>query len=156
DFTPHLWRVLSRDPKEVPQNLRDQAVALLNRLFPGIKADARRPEVELTALAKKFYDHKARYIGAKTNPDGSPSLVTVWVWAPARMKVNRLPDVPIGQAEEFYGLRYARWALESKPDYEPAQSLVLSLAAERAIERAKFGHLAATEPTVYRLLADAP
>ncbi|QJX00126.1 hypothetical protein [Frigoriglobus tundricola] len=156
DFTPYLWRVLSRDPKDVPENLRRQALALLNRLYPGTKADTKRPEVELTEIARKFYDHKARYIGAKTNPDGSPSVVPVWVWDAKLMKIERLPEVPIGQAEEFYGLRYARWALESRPDYGPAQGVILALAAERAVERAKFGALATAEPAVYRLLSDAP
>lgn len=156
DFTPHLWRALSRDPKDVPENLRRQAIDLLNRLHPGAKADTKRPEVELTAIARKFYDHKGRYIGAKTNPDGSPTMVPLWVWDDKLMKITRLPEVPIRQAEEYFGLRLARWALESRPEYEPAQSLVLALAAERAIERAKFGSLAVAEPNVYRLLADAP
>src|SRR5205085_10359465 len=102
-----------------------------------VKADSKRPEVELVAAAQRFYDHKARYIGAKTNPDGKPTMVPVWVWDDKLLKLNRIQDVPVGQAEEYYGLRYARWALESKPDYEPAQSLILSLAAERAVERAR-------------------
>ena len=58
--------------------------------------------------------------------------------------------------KEYYGLKYARWALERKPDYEPAQTLILSLAVERAEERGKFGDLARTAPPVYALLADAP
>lgn len=156
DFTPFLWRILSRDPKDVPKELREQSLLLLNRLYPGIKADSKRPEVELVAAARKFYEHKARYIGAKTNPDGSPTVVPVWVWDAKTLKVVRLADVPVGQAEEYFGLRYARWALESKPEFEPAQSLMLSLAAERAVERAKFGRLATAEPGVYRLLSDAP
>ncbi|MBY0456668.1 MAG: hypothetical protein K2V38_04970, partial [Gemmataceae bacterium] len=99
-----------------------------------------------------------RYLGTKTNPDGSPSQVPVWSVAVADgvLKLTRTADVPVGQAEEYYGLKYARWALEAKPDYEPAQALVLSLAAERATDRAKGGHLAVAEPNVYRLLTDAP
>jgi CheY-like chemotaxis protein len=156
DFTPYLWRVLSLRPDQVPANMRDLAISLLTRFHPGSKADSKRPEVELVALARKFYEHKARYLGAKTNPDGSPTRVPLWVWDATLMKINRLSDVPVGQADEYYGLRYARWALESKPDYEPAQGLVLSLASERAIERARFGPLAIAEPAVYKLLADAP
>jgi hypothetical protein len=155
DFTPHLWRILSRPRAESP-TLHDLAIALLNRLIPGAKADTKRPEVELTALARVFYDHKARYTGAKVHPDGRPSTIPIWVWDEKLMRIARLPEVPIGQAEEYYGLRYARWALDSKPDYEPAQSLILSLAAERAVERAKYGFLPALEPGVYKLLSDAP
>lgn len=158
DITPYLWRILSRDPKTVPQNLRELALNLLNRFYPGIKADTKRPEVELVALARRFYDHKARYIGAKTNPDGSPTVVPLWVATveDAVLKLTHLPNVPVGQADEYYGLRYARWALESKPQFEAAQAMILALAAERAVERARFGPLVTTEPGVYRLLADAP
>jgi CheY-like chemotaxis protein len=156
DITPYLWRYLSRDPKDVAPELRKTALALLNRLYPGIKADTRRPEVELTELARKFYDHKARYIGTKTNPDGSPATVPVWVWEEKALKLNKLPEVPVGQAEEYFGLRYARWALDAKPEYEPAQSVILALAAERAVERSRGGILAVTEPDTYRLLAAAP
>ncbi len=157
DFTPHLWRFLSRDPKDVSAELRRTALNLLNRLYPGLKADARNPEAELTAIARKFYDHKARYYGAKTNPDGSPSTVPMWRWNAEKLRVERVtPDVPVGQAEEYYGLMYARWALEAKPEYEPAQALILALAAERAVERARGGNLATAEPDAYRLLAAAP
>jgi hypothetical protein len=156
DFTPNLWRYLSQDPKDVSPELRKRALDLLNRLYPGLKADTRRPEAELVASAKKFYDHKARFFGAKTNPDGSPTMVPLWVWDGATMKLNRLPEVPVGQAEEYYGIRYARWALESKPEYEPAQSIVLALAAERAVERSRAGNLSVTEPEAYRLLSGAP
>ena len=158
DFTPYLWRVLSRDPKVVPANIRAEALEELNRLHPGIKADAKRPEVELVALARKFYDHKARFIGTRRwNPDGTPTTVPIWVWDDKLMKINRLPEVPIGQAEEYYGLRYARWGSWSRSrTSRPRQEVMLALAAERAVERAKFGSLAAAEPGVYKLLADAP
>lgn len=156
DLTPYLWRILLRDPKDVPANLRELATDLLNRFYPGAKADTKRPEVELVALARKFYDHKARYLGAKTNPDGAPSQVPVWVWNDKLLKIDRLADVAVGQAEEYYGLRYLRWALEVKPDYEPAQQLVLALAAERAVERSRYTNLATAEPAAYKLLADAP
>jgi CheY-like chemotaxis protein len=158
DITPHLWRILASDPKTTPQNLRDLALKLLNRFYPGLKPDTKRPEVELVALANKFYNHKARYLGAKTNPDGSPTQVPLWIATTQDnvVKLEKLNDVPAGQADEYYGLRYARWALESKPEFEPAQSMILSLAAERAIERAKFGQLSVAEPGVYKLLADAP
>ena len=157
DFTPYLWRVLARPRADTP-TLHDLAEQLLNRLLPGAKADARRPEAELTAAARTFYEHKARYLGAANDQKGNPTRVPVWVAAldGIVLKVTRLPDVPVGQAEEYYGLRYARWALEIKPDYAPAQSLVLALAAERAVERSHAGNLAVAEPAVYKLLADAP
>ena len=157
DFTPHLWRILSR-PRSANPTLYDLAEQLVNKIVPGTKADTKRPEAELTALARKFYDHKARYSGARTNSDGSPARVPVWVIVQrgAVPELTKLPEVPIGQAEEYFGLRYARWALDAKPDYAPAQGLVLALASERAVERAKGGNLAVAEPAAYKLLADAP
>ena len=155
DLTPYLWRQMT---KPVGQNvaLKELATSLLNRLHPGAKTDTKSPEVELTALARTFYDHEANFAGFKSNPDGTPSTVTLWIIDPKTSKLVKLDDVPKAQAEEYYGLRYARWALDFKPNYEPAQGLFISLAAERAIERAKFGNLAKAEPAVYKLLSDAP
>lgn len=158
DFTPHLWRILAKDPQTVPQNLRVLALNLLNRFYPGVKADSKRPEVELTAIAKTFYEHQARYLDVKTHPDATPTTTALWVTTDRDgvLVLNKLPDVPVRQADEYFGLKYARWALESKPEHEPAQLLILALAAERGIERANYGPLATAEPAVYALLADAP
>lgn len=157
DFGPLLWRIASRDPKAVPPNLRALAFVLLNRLYPGTKADDKRPEAELLTHAQRFYNRRAKYTGTKNNADGT---TTVPLWTAATegnvLKLTKLADVPVGKAEEYYGLKYARWALESKPDYEPARALIISLAAERATERAKFASLATTEPGVYKLLSGAP
>jgi CheY-like chemotaxis protein len=157
DFTPHLWRILAADPKATPRNLRELALALLNRFHPGIKADTKRPDAELVATATRFYNHKALYRGPKADPAGAPT-VPLWVASNEGgvLKLTKLPDVPTGQADEYYGLRYARWALEANPEMGAAQSLILALAAERAVERAKFGPLAVSEPAVYRILAEAP
>jgi CheY-like chemotaxis protein len=158
DLTPYLWRIMAQ-PADTNPTLRQFAEGLLNKLHPGLKAASRVPEAELVAQARTFYNHTARFAGTKTNPDGSPGTVPLWVWdtkVPETPKLVKFDDVPIGQAEEYYGLRYARWALQKKPDYEPAQSLILSLAAERAVERARFGSLAKAEPAVFKLLSDAP
>ena len=126
------------------------------RMNPGVKLDFQKPEARLVAFARTFYNHTARFAATKTNPDGSPSTVPVWIWDAKAEKLIKQEDVPIGNAEEHYGLRFARWALEKKPDYEPAQGIVLTLAAERAMERAHFGNLAIAEPATFRLLSDAP
>lgn len=150
--TPYLWK-LAGDPTNAA--LQKFALGLLDKIYSGT-AEKRAPEAELTNFARAFYDHKARYAATKTNPDGSPAEVPVWVWDAKENKLVKTLNVPVGQADEYYGLRYARWALDRKPDYEPAQSLILALAAERAIERGKFGELSKTDPAVYQLLADAP
>jgi CheY-like chemotaxis protein len=154
DFTPFLWRVAALPPDASPA-FRRLALDVLNRVYDGT-ADRRHPEAELVGIARTFQDHKARYQGAKANPDGTPAQVPLWVWDAAAQKLTKLENVPAPQADEHFGLRYARWALEQKPTFEPAQRLILSLAAERAVERGNFAHLARTDPAVYRMLTDAP
>lgn len=154
DLSPYLWHQLTK-PAGENIALKELATSLLNRLHPGARTDTKSPEVELTALARKFYDHEANFSGLKSNPEGTPSTVKLWIFDPKTSKLVKL-DVPKGQAEEYYGLRYARWALEFKPNYEPAQGLLISLAAEQGMERARFGSLAKAEPAVYKLLSEAP
>jgi CheY-like chemotaxis protein len=141
------------DPNS-PPSLKRLAADTLSKVVPGF--DKRQPEAELVAASRTFADHKARYFGAKANPDGSPATVPVWTWDAKDQKLVKNEEVPVGQADEYFGLRYARWALERKPEYEPAQVLILSLATERAVIRANFGDIAKTDPVVYRMLADAP
>ena len=129
---------------------------MLAKLYPGIKVDTKLPEVELLALARTYYDHTARFAGARDNGDGSPKTVPIWTWDAATSKLVKIEEVPLAQAEEYYGLRYTRWVLEINPAYDQAQGLLLALAAEKAIERAKFGNLAKAEPAVFKLLSDAP
>ena len=158
ELTPVLWRVLAQ-PVDSNPTARLAAEKLLNAMRPGLKAELKVPQAELVAIARTFYEHAARYSGGKTNPDGTSATVPVWVWDTKNAENPKLvknENVPVGQADEYFGLRYARWALETKPDYEAAQGLVLALAAERAVERAKYGHLATAEPGVFKLLSDAP
>lgn len=154
DYRPYLWRVLARTRGGPASEFRRFATAVLNPLGYN-PADERRPEEELVAVARTFFDHKAKFARQTQNPNESPN-VPVWLWDTAANRLAEPREVPLLQAEEYFGLRYGRWALEANPRYEPAQTLVLALAAERAVERGKFGHLARTDPTVYQLLADAP
>jgi len=152
DFTPRLWYAYGK--ADTLPGLRAFAKAALDRMVRDV--ERRDAAAELVALARPFANHKASY-GAAMNPGtGAPAAVAVWQWDAKAEKLVKQPTVPTPQADEFFGLRYARWALDVRPDYEPAQGLVLALAAETAMERGKFGDLARTDPTVYRLLADAP
>jgi CheY-like chemotaxis protein len=155
DLSPFLWNVILQGREKHP-TLYQMAERLLNKLHPGMRTDNLLPEVELTALARGFYEHKARFAGGRDAGAGGTVSVPVWVWNPMADTVSRLPEVPLAQAEEYYGLRYSRWVLNEKPAYEPAQALLISLAAERAIERAKYGNLATLEPAVFKLLSDTP
>lgn len=153
DFRPYLWKLAG---SEASPPLAKFSREVLEKIVDG--AAKKQPESELVAAAKVFADHKAPYLGvAAGNPTaGTPSMVPVWTWNAGTNKLELNAAVPTGQADEYFGLRYARWALEKSSDYEPAQVLMLSIAAERAMDRGKFGDLAKTDPTVYRMLADAP
>lgn len=152
DFRPALWR-MAGNPDNGPA-IRDFARRTLEPLGRG--NDKKDPAEALVELGRPFADRKARFLPGIANPDGTPAPVPVWTWNEADGKVVKQDAVPPYQADEYYGLRYARWALDLRPDYEPAQVLVLSIAAEKAMERGRFGDLARTDPAVYRLLADAP
>lgn len=151
DLRPYLWHLAASD---VSPPLQKYARDVLEKVVAG--AARKLPEAELVAIAKVFADHKANFVGTAASGDGTPSTVPVWTWNAITQKLEKQDAVPVGQADEYYGLRYARWALEKASDYEPAQVLILSLAAERAMDRGKFGELSRTDPTVYRMLADAP
>ena len=151
DLRPYLWHLAASN--ESPP-LQKYAKEVLEKIVAG--ASKKQPEAELVAAAKVFADRKAPYLGTAASGDGTPSTVPVWTWNATTQKLEKQDAVPVGQADEYFGLRYARWALEKASDYEPAQVLVLSLAAERAMDRGKFGELSRTDPTVYRMLADAP
>lgn len=155
DYVPWLWRVMAQTEGVKPEpSTRLFAKSILTTL--GENPDKTDPRAALVAIARTFYDHKARFMGSKTNPDGSPNTVPVWVWDANANKLQEPIEVPVGQAEEHFGLKYARWALEKDPAYAPAQHLILALSAERAAERAKLGDLAKYEPAAYALLASAP
>jgi CheY-like chemotaxis protein len=135
-------------------SLRAYAKTSLDRLYPDV--EKRDPAAEIVALSRPFVDHKAAYAAPANPATGGPVTVPVWVWNAKDEKLVKQPAVATPQADEYFGLRYARWALDIRPDFEPAQAVVLTLAAETAMERGRFGDLARTDATVYRLLTDAP
>ncbi|MGL4551939.1 MAG: hypothetical protein ACRC33_12240, partial [Gemmataceae bacterium] len=88
-------------------------------------------KVALTAEAEKYYRGAVAF--------NDPRAVTVWRWDPKAGTVVRgwpgAADVSASQAEEYYGLRFARQALDIDPDHVPAQVVFLSLALQKAGEK---------------------
>lgn len=152
DFTPALWRAAGNPDNSA--TIRQFALSTLEKLGRG--TDRKDPAAELVALARPFANRTAKFLPAPTGPDGAPAAVPVWTWNEADRRVVKQDGVPPAQADEYFGLRYARWALELRPDFEPAQAVILAIAADKAMERGRFADLAKTDPAVYRLLADAP
>lgn len=148
DFVPALWYLASA-PTGQPTLVRN-ATDLLRQLTGGA-ADTRQAAPELVAAATPLYLRRGQFLLF----DSVTNRVRLWVWDPAAQTV-RLLDLTKSQAEERLGLKYLRWAVDRRPGYEPAEEMFISLATERAVERANFGDLAKGDPAVYRVLAAAP
>ena len=79
----------------------------------------------LTQMAESFYEHKAKIA------DGGKVL---WRWDGQKLPLQ--PEfLERRQAEEFFGLRYAREALELDPTYKPAQIVMLNFILERTYDQ---------------------
>jgi len=150
DPVPHLW-LFTADLKANPEPLRARAREMLKDLLPRDPSADRNTEnlgsaYRLIQFARKFLDHQARF--------ATPVNVFVWKWDGAK-PVSQ--GMSVSDAEEYYGLRFARWALEIKPDYADAQKLFLTLALEKHFARAgDDAPLAKSSPNLYAILATAP
>lgn len=122
---PYLWHLSAAEmyPKVVRERARATLAALLNvdeTVLPPAK-------VALTQLAERYYEHRVRF------PVGRP--IRVWNWSRERSLATEPVALTPHQAEEFFGRRYAREALDLDPTYVPAQTIFLSLTLERAFEK---------------------
>jgi CheY-like chemotaxis protein len=117
---PELWYVTASTRFSEP--IRAQAARTIAAL-KHVETDTLPPaKLALTKLAETYYQHKVRF--------PTPQIV---VWSLDEKK-NQIVDTTLdpSQAEEYYGLRYARFALDLDPAYKPAQVVFLSLALEKA------------------------
>jgi CheY-like chemotaxis protein len=129
-----------------PTDLRRLAAAKLDALRAATGEKPVPAKVLLTRRVDNLLDHKAKFI--------DPQQVTLW-----RLVDNKLVSdrVPVADAEEYFGLRFARRALQLDPADEAAQVAFLTLAVERAVLRAPpSSPLAVAAPKVHDLLAAAP
>jgi CheY-like chemotaxis protein len=148
DITPSLWYFAS---SAAGQPALKQTAASLLRQLTGGSADLRLAAVELVGFATPLYQRKARF----ANFERVKNRVLVWQWDATAGTVRSLEMTP-SQAEEWFGLKYLRWAVERQPGYAPAEELFLSFAIERGVERSNFGDLARGDPGVYRVAVAAP
>ncbi len=149
NIMPLLW-YLASTPGDTATLRRDNAISLL-RSLTGDNYERRQPVAELVKLSEPLYAHKSQFAGLDT----VKNRVKLWSYD-AKAKTLTASEVALREAEERYGLKYLRWAIERNPNDDLAQERFLCIATERAVERAKFADLAKAEPDVYALLASAP
>lgn len=135
---------LAASPAE-SDSVRHLARELITRIRPVARSEVRPAKWELTEAAQRMYRHQEPFV--------KPAAVPVWRWVDDKLV---LTPSTAAQAEEYYGLRYARWALDLDSEYVPAQVAFLSLATDKAFERiGRDAELAKAEPAVHTLLAEA-
>ncbi|HKB39163.1 MAG TPA: hypothetical protein VKD72_22175, partial [Gemmataceae bacterium] len=120
DIAPFLWPLAS--PLERSDVVRTKAraiLALLNNLDTPDKLPP--PKEALTAEAERYYYHRVRFTDPKQVP----------IWRYRGRPIVELINLPASTAEEYYGLRFARQALDIDPRYEPAQIIFLSLVLDK-------------------------
>ncbi|MBX3399988.1 MAG: hypothetical protein KF873_14700 [Gemmataceae bacterium] len=147
NFAPYLWYLASSDQAG---SLRDVAAETL-RTLSGDRSDRQTVDGELVKYATPMFERKGLFAGFDT----VKNRVALWTWDAAGANIKAV-EVTKSQAEEAYGLKYLKWAIERRPDSRPAQDLFLALATERAVERIGFGDLAKDATGVAQLLAAAP
>jgi CheY-like chemotaxis protein len=147
DAVPHLWYLIG-NPRQDP-GVRAKAAAVAASLLEIEKGQLPAPKTALTREAERYYKHQVTFT--------DPGAVTVWRWDGKGVVAGWPPDattVPTSKAEEYWGLRYAREALDLDAAYQPAQVVFLSLALEKAMERAGYAQpLARADPQVHDLLS---
>jgi hypothetical protein len=120
---PFLW-YYAASPRQ-PEMVRKAASAALAYLL-GLRPDRLlAAKVALTQEAERYYEHKV----ALPRSDG----LVLWRWDGKQLTSQ---TVTASQAEEYYGLRFARQALELDPNSLRVQIVFLSLALDKGMVRA--------------------
>jgi hypothetical protein len=140
-IVPYLW-YFSASPK-ASAALRNAASNALVQFQKTLRLPTGDPRAMLTKEAESYYQHKAEIV--------APTAPMVWSWADG--SVVGQPATP-SQYEEFYGLFWAKKALDLDPQYLPAQVVFLSLAIEKSLERGGLATpLETSDPSLASLLA---
>jgi CheY-like chemotaxis protein len=147
EVVPDLWSLAALPSRPLP--VRSKATAALAQFLDVPPARLPPAKVELTRQAERYYQHRVAF--------ANPAAVTVWRWDGQRVVPGwpNAPTVPASKAEEYYGVRFARQALDIDPAYRPAQVVLASLLLEKAAEGGLAQPLAKAAPAVNALLGTA-
>jgi len=121
--TPFLWHIWGSE--KMPETVRAKAGQLLS-YFQAVEVAKLPPaKVALTQQAERYYYHQVRF------PD--PNAIVVWRWDGQKLVQGwgGSEVLSASRAEEYFGLRFAREALDLDPTYEPAQIVFASLALDK-------------------------
>ncbi len=128
EAVPALW-YFAGSPK-FPERVRSRAAQALAYLTGTERGRLTPAPIALTRVAERYYRHEMPL----------DNNVVIWRWDDkAKELVKGLPGQPTvtrSRAEEYYGLRAARQALDIDPSYLPAQQVLLALLLEKGAERA--------------------
>jgi CheY-like chemotaxis protein len=134
------------------ESLRNYATTLAGLLYKAPLNKLPEARATLTAAAEKLYLHQTKLVPTTANDTGAKAL-PIYRWEGDTLKPGNFTP---SQVEEYLGLRYAKWALTLDPSHEPAQVVFLSLATEKAFERAGLeAPLAKSAAGVHDLLVTA-
>ncbi|MCS7166633.1 MAG: hypothetical protein RMI91_06535 [Gemmatales bacterium] len=148
---PYLW-LTQANPNETP-TLRDQArralASLLHQPLPPTPSE--KPEFllgdwreELLRVAEAYYHRRAEL------PPGEP--LTWWQWLAGKGLVAQ--TVSRREYEVLASTYWLRKILAIQPDYRPAQTLLINVLLERAVELAEWNKpLTATAPELVNMLS---
>jgi CheY-like chemotaxis protein len=150
DLTPNLWYFsapLAKNPELLRKKAREMLLGLLDRDPNADRVeDHRLPQWRLAQFTRQFLEHQKRFTGN--------DQATVWKWDGAHPVAATMS---FADAEEYYGLRFGRWALEIQADYPEAQKAFLTLALEKQFARSGAdAPLIKSSPSLYAVLASAP
>ncbi|HMC64604.1 MAG TPA: hypothetical protein VKI65_06670, partial [Gemmataceae bacterium] len=150
---PYLWHLTTAD-KELPL-VRSTATAATAELLGVAPDKLPQAKVALTHEAERYYRHQVRFPNAlatrRLDAKQAAAEVIIWRWDGKQLVSESRTE---SQAEEYYGLRFARQALELDPAYQPAQLVFLSMALDKGYERGGIDKpLSTAAPTVRELLA---
>jgi hypothetical protein len=117
---PYLWH--PAESTMYPAIINSKAKMVLGRLLNMAPEKLPPSKLPLTDLAERYYQHRVPFPG---------KTVEIWPWDGGEVATKPVHLTP-RQAEEFFGRRYAREALDIEPTYLPAQLVLLSLTLDRA------------------------
>ncbi len=121
-IVPYLWH-MSAAP-QYPLPVRRAAQQALQAFLKVDVVNLPPAKFALTDLANDYYYHRVRF------PTKS---VKLWPWDGKQIATKPV-ELTLPQAEEFFGMRYARQALDLDAKYQPAQVVLLNLMLERSLE----------------------